>query len=353
MPAVTTLTELLEASGFRPYLFDMGRRVVALSRDSFLAFENSDLPYPLPLRRQAWFGLMFQAEADKTADPVVWFLHFPLDEQAKLVLAARDDFMRRLLENGSAEADEAVAGRARIQTALADNPHAFQPKPERMAMFHAQVTLALQQPASRYYAHARDYFSGRLGWEQWGFLGYQGIADLAARLTQDDNHLHLAEAIPWLPAAPLEALCHCLENVVIPTTLAQALHARCRETLAESAPDPQILSACLRGIAGSPPAPGRELVTAVLSHDIAKRADLLVAISGRVWEVLLDIRLRERFLERLAENDQGEAFFNNILSDLLFLPTLRDSLRAGLADAAFSPRLKTALERFFAAVKAP
>jgi hypothetical protein len=130
-----------------------------------------------------------------------------LDEQAKLVLAARDDFMRRLLEN-LGETTGNTARMAETEVALQDNPYAFRPKPERMAVFHAQVTAALQQPASPYYAHACDYFSGRLGWEQWSFLGYQGIADLAARLAQDDNRQRLKTAIPELPPAPLEALCH-------------------------------------------------------------------------------------------------------------------------------------------------
>jgi hypothetical protein len=352
MQPLATLTEFLEASGCRLHLFDMGRRVVSIPRDRFVDFETNKLPYPLPLRQQAWFGLLFHDLDDSAAESFVWFLRFPLDEQAKLVLAARDGLIQRLLESLDKTDDQATRN-ARMQAALQDNPHAFQPKSERMAMFHAKVTAALRQPASRYYSHVCDYFSGHLGWDQWAFLGYQGIADLAARLDQDGNQERLTAAIPKLPAAPLEALCHCLENVVIPPDIAQALLARTQATLAQSAPDPQILEACLRGIAcTSATALRQDLIGAVLCHDEARRSDLLVAISGRAWEALLDIRLRDQFLERLANNDRGVEFFNSVLSDLLFLPDIRANLLSGLRQADRSERLSAAIGGFFQAIKA-
>jgi hypothetical protein len=304
------------------------------------------------LRRQAWFGLLFHPHEGSQAAATIWFLHFPLDEQAKLVLAARDDFLRRLLENVVEGADKG-ARKTPVQTLLQDNPYAFNPKPERMAMFHARVTAALQQPPSPYYAHACDYFSGRLGWEQWTFLGYQGIADLAVRLAQDGNRQRLITAIPELPPAPLEALCHCLENLAIPAEIARALLKRCRMALQSDPAEPQVLSACVRGIGYTRATELRlRLIDAVLSHSAGTRGDILVAISGRAWEALHDNRLRGRFLERLAENDQGMEFFNNILNDLLYLPGLRDGLLTALKGNDHSQRLSEAIEGFFTTVKA-
>jgi hypothetical protein len=351
MQALATLSDFLESSGYRVQIYDMGRRVIPLSRDDFRDFERTRLPYPLPLRRQAWFGLLFHHRDESTAASTIWFLHFPLDEQAKLVLAARDDFMRQLLAGLGETADPAVR-KARIEAALQDNPYAFRPKPERMAVLHARVTASLQQPASQYYAHACDYFSGRLGWDQWSFLGYQGIADLAARLEQDDNRQRIKEAIPELPAAPLEALCHCLENVPVPADIASALLHRTQSTLQQFSPDPQILSACMRGIACSRATELRQrLFDKVLSHSLSRRGDLLVAISGRAWEALADHKLRERFLERLAENDQGKDFFDNVLNDLLYLPGTRQELLTSLKGQGHSKRLGKAIESFFAKLK--
>ena len=351
MQPLTSLTDFLETSGYRLQSYDMGRRVVPIPRNDFRNFEANRLPYPLPLHRQAWFALLFHHRHDSEAASTIWFLHFPLDEQAKLVLVARDELLHRLLESFGETTDQ-DALKAHLETVLQNNPHAFRPKPERMAVFHARVTAALQQPASQYYLHACDYFSGHLGWEQWSFLGYQGIADLAARLEQNGNRQRIMTAIPALPAPPLEALCHCLENFTLPPDIARALHNRARASLAQEHPDPQILSACLRGIANTRSTElKQQLIGAVLSHPIGRRADLLVAISGRAWEALLDDRLRDLFLERLADNDQGEDFFNNVLNDLLFIPGLRNNLRAALRNRQGSSRLGDAIERFFATVK--
>ena len=353
MHPLSTLSDFLESGGFRLQIYDMGRRVVPISRDDFREFEATRQPYQLPLRRQAWFGLLFHPREDNGETATVWFLHFPLDEQAKLVLAARDDFMRRVVESLGETTDSTVR-KAGKEAALQDNPYAFRPNPERMAMFHAQVTASFQQPPSSYYAHACDYFSGRLGWEQWTFLGYQGIADLTARLQQDDNRQRLTLAIPKLPPAPLEALCHCLEHLVIPAEIARALLQRCLTTLQSDPSDPRVLSACVRGIARCRvPELRQRLIEAVLSHPLGRQGDILVAVSGRAWEALLDDRLRGHFLERLADNDQGADFFNNVLNDLLYLPGTGPALLASLRGEGLSPRLSQAIQDFFAALKSP
>ncbi len=92
----TTLIELLENSGARLRVLDMGRRVVKIDRNSFLQFEQTAVPWPAPLVRQAWFGMLMQNS--DLPEPLIWFLRMPLDEQGKLVLASRDYFIHRLIE---------------------------------------------------------------------------------------------------------------------------------------------------------------------------------------------------------------------------------------------------------------
>jgi hypothetical protein len=242
--------------------------------------------------------------------------------------------------------------RTQIESALEQSPYAFQPKQERLAAFHARLTVELEQPPSRYYAHAKRYFSGELGWDQWSFIGYQGIADMAARQAEEGNDQRLAAAIPHLPATPLEALCHLLENECIPSPLAQALLDRVRATLERETPDPQVITAALRGISFSASNTlRRTLLKEVLHHPIAQRSDILAATAGRLWSDLEDEDLRSQFLEQLAANDQGQTFFDQLLADLLFLATCRPGLLESLRNPNRSERLSQAIGVFFSRFK--
>jgi hypothetical protein len=347
MNHISTLTEFLESGGLRLDYYDMGRRVNTIPRDTFIQFELTEIPYPRPLQQQAWFALILSDPNTTSIEPMIWFVRFPLDEQAKLMQAARDDFLHRLVEN-LGDTAKGVGKRDDMQAAIQDNPYLFQPKEERLASFHAHLTASLGQHASRFYEHTQAYFRGELGWDQWSFIGYQGIADLAARLDQDNNRDLVTAAITELPAAPLEALCHCLENEIISKSLTLALGKRARLTLKQTDPDPRILTAVIRGVSQSTSVDHRnDLIKKILDHPISSQSDILVAIAGRSWECLSDQELTRVFLERLAENEVGQEFFNAILSDLLYLPTTRPNLQSGLRDPHRSEGLSQIIGRFF------
>ena len=61
------------------------------------------------------------------------------------------------------------------------------------------------------------------------FVGFQGIADMACRLDEDDNITAISQAMPQLPPQPFEALCQCLEHEIISDELAQIL-GQCLDT---------------------------------------------------------------------------------------------------------------------------
>jgi hypothetical protein len=320
--------------------------VTKIPRDLFLKFENTGIPYPYPLQRQAWFGILFR-DSEGKREPSIWFLRFPLDEQGRLLQAARDDFLHRLLENLGQNL-QALKDGEKLDSALQENPYSFKPKEERMALFHAKAELTLKQPASKYYDHARRYFSGELGWEQWPFIGYQGIADLAVRLDDEGNSSLIAEAIPRLPARPYEALCQCLENLEIPLAISQALLARVTEELEAEAPEPALVAAGVRGIACSrSPNLRKELIRSVLGHPISSNPEILAAISGRTWEDLREPKTVCLFLQRLAENSDGQAFFDQCLTDLLFIPGMREPLLAGVRNPERSEQLGRAIGKLF------
>jgi hypothetical protein len=349
MSKIDTLTEFLKAGGLAPKYYDMGRRIKALAQNTILDFERTKIPYPQPLQQQAWLALVLHPDGQaRSQDPLVWFIRFPLDEQGKLNLAARDDFMFQLMERLGNAATGGEKQKLEIANALEQNPYAFQPKQERLAAFHARLTVDLQQPPSRYYDHAKKYFSGELGWDQWSFIGYQGIADIAARHAQDGNDSRLIAAIPQLPPTPLEALCHVLEQEPIPAALAEALLDRCLDALKTDHPDPQVITATLRGISCSTSQRHRhEMLTKVIFHPVSRRTDVLAAIAGRCWQDLDQIEIRMQFLEQLAANDHGQAFFHQILADLLYLADARTGLLQSLRDANRSDRLSQAIGEFF------
>jgi hypothetical protein len=337
-----SIAAFLEAGGAHARFFDMGRRVQPLKREEFEEFETGTAPWPRPLLQQAWFGILFWPREDPQAH-YIWFLKLPLDEQGLLNLAARDDFLQRLTEGlGKRKATE---GGVEMDGAFRDSPYAFRPKEERMAVFHAKATRALEAPPSRFYEHAREYFSGRPGWDQWSFVGYQGIADMASRLDQDGNETLLADALLHLPQQPLAALCSCLENERISARLAQPL-----ALILEDA-DADLTASLIRGLSNSSAETvRRNALTAALEGPHGRQAEVLASIVSRAWDALEDGRLRGLFLERLAENSLGQEYFNQAMADLLFIPGMRERLLQSLRDPGRSTALSRAVGALFAAV---
>ena len=343
---LSSLSAFLQGTGAQLQPFDIGRRVVPLSMETFLGFEQTEFAYPFPLQRQAWFALLLQHPPDAH---LIWFLRFPLDEQGKLVQAARDDFMQRLLERlgdnlSGAEQD------GRMQAALQDNPYSFKPTDDRMAVLHARAALLTGAGASRFYQHARDYFAGRLGWDQWPFVGYQGIADVAVRLGEAGNERLLASAIPQLPLRPFEALCQCLENMTIGRELADAVIARAQDALRQPA-DTALLAAAIRALAmAEDRTASQRLIGQVLADACSTDPGILGAIAARAWECLAQAPQAAAFLERLADNSEGQQMFDQCLSDLLFLPGMREPLLNALRSPKHSRSLAQSIGAFFESV---
>lgn len=343
-----TISEFLEQTGAKARFFDMGRRVIELSPATVHAFEHAETPYPLPFQRHAWLGILFQHEgapagAGQVDDHHIWFVKLPLDEQGLLNQAARDDFLRRIAETFSTR-DATVQ-----QQILDDNPHGFTPREDRMAVFHAKLAAQLKQSASQFFEHAVDYFCGRPGFEQWNFVGLQGIADVVVRRAdhQDGKTLQqsLIEAMPQLPDTPFAALCTCLENETIDAQLSRALGQRLAVAIQEG--NANVVAACLRALSQSEDrATLHQSLQSVLDDELGKHVEVLAAIAGRAWECLEDAPLRHRFLENLAACPAGQQAFAGIMRDLLFMPALRDALRDDLHQAQGSQVLTEAIGQF-------
>lgn len=320
-----TLGGFLEQTGATLRVYDMGRRITRIDRACFRAVELTEQPYPYPLRGQAWFALV-QTHPD--TEPLIWFLHFELDEQGRLILASRDHFLHAFIEIATSQTQHSA-----LQQLLNDSPYSFRPGDEKMANLHAIVARDLGAPASTHLAHALDYFDGKLGWEQWSFVGLQGIADTAARLDQHSIAKRLARACPHLPDEPLIALCHSLEHQRPAPALAAALLQRLERTL-QADPHANRVAALIRGLAQASQAQLRPALKMTLAHAVSGDAEVLAAIGGRAWEALLDPEIARAYLARLTSEPVSQALFNHCLSDLLRLPGLRQPLLQLMRDPA-------------------
>ncbi len=339
-----TLLTFLEQSDLRVQVYDIGRRIGVLPREVVIGFEQCETPYPRPMQRKAWIALV-QVPRGEATQPVIWFLRLDLDEQGLLVQAERDYLLSRLLESAQAQSQGADP-----QVFLRDNPYAFSPREDRMAVFHARLSADLGMPPSRFYAHALDYFHGRPGWDQWSFVGYQGIADVACRHADEP----LSQAIAQLPDEPLIALAHCLESGHPGQRLRDALIARLDRALAEAEPSIALVAALVRGLSGrTDDGAVADALQGLLQHRCAVSIEVLAALSGRAWEALENPSLLNAFLARLAENDHGQPAFAQCVADLLSLPTLATSVRAALREPGQATAVRAAFGKMLDSGDAP
>jgi hypothetical protein len=347
MQAIHTISDFLQQTGNQFRVFDLGRRIVEVPVNEFMAFEKLEQPWPYPLQRSAWVGITFwpltEQTGEREAEQAIWFLRLPLDEQARLMQEARDGFLRRLLEIAEAKLDPDKPEPPNI---MEDNPLVFRPREDRMAVFNARAAKTLGLPASKYYQHARDYMQGETGFDQWAFVGVQGLADFAMRLDEADNAAMLGKAVAQLPEEVLIPLCHALENVSLPGNVLQALQARLQEN-----PSLALQAAICRGVSFAGNAQRRQVFQQLLESEQGNEVELLAAIAARAWDSLKEEQTCLLFLERLASNVHGQEVFNEMLADLMFIPGMREPLFAGLRNPKRSEKLSQALDGLFAALQ--
>jgi len=330
MTQINGIQNFLEKTGTGFQVFDLGRRIQPVPENIFADFEHGKIPWPWPLQQQAWLGMMLQQQ--NTDELVIWFVRLPLDSRCYLDSKVHNDFLQRLQQTEK-------------QAVKTENPYGFKPKQEQLAVFHAKASALFNQPPSRFYTHARDYFAGIPGYDQWAFVGFQGIADIAARLQQDDNEQLLATALPNLPAQSFEALCQCIEHEQIGDTLSTALLQKLEQLLAQYETDASVISYCLRALSGS-----NQLVNAiqtVLSHTSATHADVLASMAGRCWTALQDEKLMLVYLENLAQCAEGQDFFTAIVVDLINIPGMQQPIHQSMRNPQRSSALARAIGGMF------
>lgn len=311
------LTQLLDNAGCQYKIFDLGRRVYEIDIEHFKAVEENRQPYPWPLKQHAHLSISFWQPGNP---PWIWFLRLPLDERGLLKQAAVGDFIKYVIEAMGATLNTTPTEEE--QEKLAANPYTFKPNDDKMAIFHAQLRERLHLPASHYYEHAQHYLTGDLGWDKWQGVGLQGLADVCARMKQENNATQLRKAVNNLPLTPLYALLGCLEHCTLPEALATRLKERLDEEAAVDTPDLFLISALIRALSGADTATLSQALRDLLAQSALSHPEILVAIAGRCWQGLTDGELAGLFLLRLAETED-QTLFNQLFADLVMLPNLR------------------------------
>ena len=344
---INTLTDFLEQSQCQCRIYDLGRKVAKISNSDFKKIEHNDLPYPYPIQQHAFIALTFWQVSRQQQEHFIWFLKMPLDEQGFLKITAQTSFLKMVVE---AMGEDLTANISKeLQESLASNPFVFKPSAEKLAIFNAAINTSFIRPASSFYPAALSYFSGSTSWDEWQTLGIQGVADLAARLAYDNNQQNLINALPYLPQQPLQSLALCLENQEqIGTELATAIAKQADIELQKDHQDSAIL--LLRALA-SAPAVGitQALLEKQFSSQLIYNEHWYIGIAGRLWHLLEDETLLNRFSEALANHHA--ALFPELFVDLVAIPALREKVLKQLRLSARSPALSEAIGMLFSGVK--
>ncbi|MCW8931746.1 MAG: DUF3549 family protein [Gammaproteobacteria bacterium] len=371
MKGMNSLNQFFSEIDCHYQCYNMGRRIYPIKHQAFVDFEETISPCKMPFLQHAWLAIVFWKNNNLTKDQNdtreqeqhVWFLKLPLDEQAKLNLAARDDFLRRLFEALGDYLSESSNGSSdklhSLEKAMKDNPYGFQPKPEQMANFHAIVHKHFSLPASTFYQTTQEYLLSDTGFNEWNELGFQGFADIAARLDEHilnsknkTNEQLIIEAIPHLPIEPFQVLSSCLENHIVSQKMTQTVYNRLTTELKEDDTTSYSAQWCIAAIRASSqtitPELQVKLLSIILTSTWKTDIEVLATLSGRSWTSISHPEILPEFLEALAITDvHHQGAFKAILSDLMFIPGMRATILQAFRSPERSQQLAQAIGTFF------
>jgi len=334
------------------YVYEMGRGIKQISRQTFTDFENTSIAWPYPFLQSAWFAVFFSNPTNPD-DYHVWFLKFPLDEQGKLVQAARDDYLKQFYNK--------IIEKQNINAAQeAESPYGFKPSEEKMANINAIIKHQTNKLPSQYYQDVLNYLFQQQQfdqtkikpWDNWQTLGYQGLADLSCYMHNEYNQKtieqQLAESIEYLPIEMFKALSTCLEHHQLSKQLVDSIVLRVTKN---NQLDNMI--ACLRSISASNNQAINALLKQALTSDYKGNIELLAVACGRCWNSLKEPWLMQLFLEALAtvetNNKSSIDAFNIMVSDLLFIPGMRPIVLEQFRNSQRSDQLTMAIGGFYSA----
>jgi len=347
---INSISNFFKISHYQYRIFDMGHKIYPLSNQRFKRLETQQETYPTPFKQEAWLGILFWQPTMKH-EPIIWFIHLPIDEMGLLKLETRDSFIQQTLEQvgkkiTQTHGDNQQKNNTALQKQQESSPFAFKPNEEKMAIFNALAKKTLNQAVSQHYPHVIDYLQGKIGYEQWSFLGIQGIADIIVRLnTEKIAQQSLISAIPHLPDIPLITFGQMLEHIHPSPLLSAVLLNRLETEINAAKPNSHLQAALIRALSSAQSNKHRQhAINSVLQHKTAINIEILAAIASRAWEALKDKQLLKQFLEALAAQPQES--FDGLLLSLMTIPTMQAVVRNGFRNPERSKKLAKKIEGF-------
>ncbi len=361
---IDNISNFFELSQYEYRVFDMSRIVKQMSNEAFKRIEMQKALYPTPFQQHAWLGIIFW-HPESVKEPAIWFLKFPIDELGFLKLEARDSFIQEMLSqvgdkikkvkpatpaiddvskdtSQNASKDDHEQTETHPSKADHESAFAFKPQQDKMAIFNSLATRALEQNPSKHYNHAKEYFAGIPGYEQWSFMGFQGLADVAANLDIDENMHHAAQSISQMPEQPLILFTQLLEHTQPDGSLSMALLDRLDKELKTHSPNITLIASLGRGLSGS--LKNEDCISHLLDSSLHTDIEILAVIASRAWETLKNKSILKRYLEALAQQEQQS--FDVILMELLPIPDMREVLMEGLKNPDKSDVLTASIRGF-------
>lgn len=335
MNNINTLSEFLLESGSQYRIFDMGRRVTPIDTSLFNDFEHVLTPYPYPLQQHAFVAVVFWNHQhllanDKSGNPAsnqhyVWFLKLPLDEKGLLEQASRSQFLDLVIQALGRSLEKTP--NKEQQSALDHNPIIFKPSEQKLASFTSQVRQIMKLPPSEFMSPALNYLQDINRHTQWESVGYQGLCDITARLTDPLFNQAINSALTLLPEESFCALCCALENIEIDNNVAANLLDTLTININENN-QVKIIHAA-RALSNSKDNDIiKQAFEMLISYEMppTNALDILVTMSGRYWMIMQDKLSALMYLEKVVAADIEQDIFNQLFSDLVFIPDCREAM---------------------------
>lgn len=336
--SIHSLSEFLLHAGTDYRIFDLGRGIYPVDSQTFLDIENGVICPPKPRQQHAWYAVVFW-QTSLPGPQYIWFVKFPLDEQGKLVQAARNHFLQIIVDTlGHQIATNSSADK------LPDNPYTFVPSQQLMAQFSAHSRLALNHSPVAGIEQVKHYLgaSAVIDWQQ---LSIQAIVDTAVTISQDVANTFIAHFDQY--SAPfIDTFLSALESVPLPRSLEDFFIESIGQWANDNEKVPQRLS-MLRAL--SSPAYSERLnrcIQGLLSSDAPADMDLLSVIAAR-HDAQLDILTAQMFMQCAAradlEGNHQHQLFIGLFTDLVQIPSLRRGMLTLAKAHQHTPLMQEAL----------
>lgn len=337
-----SLTELLQRSSANYLIYDLGRRLGAISQQQFADIEAQKQPYPFPMQQHACFAIAFWQEAEQ---PFIWFLKFPVDERGLIDLSTRDQFCQNVITLLGNQITGALTDEQQQQ--LQNAPGLYTPGDDKRAAFNARLKLDLAQPPSIYFEQAQAYLQQPKPLDSWQQLGLQGIHDVVARLRQDEaTTMAIINKFNKYPQELLQPLAIAMEHQDLPDSLYRYLAAELDLQMTAQRADSAPRLSLLRALAGYQNPAFRDQLKSWLEsyaqHPLTD--DEFIIIAGRLYQQLHDHQLVVVFFEALAAHN-NQALLVGLFTDLVRLPLLRPQLLMMLQRSDLAKPLFKALQQ--------